>query len=265
MKSSQIRLKTESSSLPRSYPHVFPKEDPTSEIRFAHVHPVHILPRPGRTEQHWRAPRQSLLFYGRGPGWLRADRCCALLLRLSNTGGPSVTAALSLFLLPACRRLYQLTGLIHSYQPPGWGRGRTWTAQPCGGVQGAPLPPPPPPMASRRSFLSLQVDFNTDWESSYFPLQALALHVYSRCAAIVFLVLQLACFLSRQNGAGWGGELLLRRKPKSPKLGVSVTGSDVVGRRELKYFGFTCNTRTPCSPGVVAYEINILRRFSSTI
>lgn len=64
---------------------------------------------------------------------------------------------------------------------------------------------------------------------------------------------------------GVGGELLLRRKPKSPKLGVSVTGSDVVGRRELKYFGFTCNTRTPCSPGVVAYEINILRRFSSTI
>lgn len=41
------------------------------------------------------------------------------------------------------------------------------------GVQGFP-----PPTATRGSFLCLQMDFNKDWESSYFPLQALALHVY---------------------------------------------------------------------------------------
>lgn len=187
-------------------------------------------------------------------------------MRLSNTGGPSVTAALSLFLLPACRRLYQLTGLIHSYQPPGWGRGRTWTAQPCGGVQG----PPPPPAAA------------PDGEPPQLPLFAsgfqhglgIFLLPFAGACPPRLLTLRCDCILSTPArllpvAAEWGGvggeELLLRRKPKSPKLGVSVTGSDLVGRRELKYFGFTCNTRTPCSPGVVANEINILRRFSSTI
>lgn len=156
--------------------------------------------------------------------------------------------------LPACRRLlYPLTGLIHSYQPPGWGRGRTWTAQPCGAGFRAPLhPPTPTPTASHGSFLSLQVNFNTDWESSYFPLRALALHVYSRrdCDCILSTP-GLGIFLIPCAGASPPRLLTLRlyskdsRSPASCRGRMGRAGGDYSGEENPSHLNLVSQLQDP--------------------
>lgn len=81
--------KKNSSSLPRSYPHVFPRKYPTSEKSLVHLYPVHILPaspaRLSRTDAHLGGP-SSLRPAARAPAsQLRADRCRGRCSCLSAT------------------------------------------------------------------------------------------------------------------------------------------------------------------------------------
>lgn len=113
---------------------------------------------------------------------------------------------------------------------------------------GSPLPPPPPPIASEPPQLPLLASGFQHGLGIFllpFPGACPPRLLTLRCDCILSTPDRLLPVAAEWGGVGGGGTTLLpRRKPKSPKLGVSVTGSDVVGRTELKYFGFTCNTRT---------------------
>lgn len=72
------------SSLPRSYPHVFPSKYPTSEMSAAHLYTVHILSASPRGAGWRRARTAAVPGRSRPPAPVRvwaADRCCAALLR----------------------------------------------------------------------------------------------------------------------------------------------------------------------------------------
>lgn len=94
---SDLQRRSES-SLPRSYPHVFPSKYPTSEISAAHLYTVHIFSASPRGAGRRRTRSAAVPSRSRPPApasrlWA-ADRCCALPSSAS-TGGPSVAAALS--------------------------------------------------------------------------------------------------------------------------------------------------------------------------
>lgn len=75
-------LKTRSSSLPRSYPHVFPSKYPTLEISVAHLYTAHISSASPRGLGLTRTSAvPSLSKAARAPASRpsAADRCCALL------------------------------------------------------------------------------------------------------------------------------------------------------------------------------------------
>lgn len=131
--------KTRSSSLPRSYPHVFPSKYPTSEINVAHAYTVRMCSAspPGRglarTDRGGAPLLRRLAPVSRIPARTGASLPAALPLR--NTGGPSVTAARSVCVNPAGGSALSpsLPQISHSWFTPTsrlkWGRGHTWPSR----------------------------------------------------------------------------------------------------------------------------------------
>lgn len=172
-------LKTRSSSLPRSYPHVFPSQYPTSEMSVAHRYTVRISsasPRGLRTDAHLGGASFSTAARAPASRLSAADRCCALLClcatlegRVSRQHFQSVlTRPAAPF--PSLLISHPSDSLLPAPEEGAWPH----LAQPRAF----------PRIARLQSFLSPHVNFNIYLESSYFPLKALNLNVDSGC--IVF-------------------------------------------------------------------------------